>query len=136
MSVSDRTREYSAPPEDVEAVTHATQEYFESWYTADPERMRKCLHPDLAKRTLKHDQKMETWVLHHIDGRTMVELAGKGGGNSLPVEQRWLNITVLDVARSIASTKFTSHEYVEHVHLARFDRGWLIVNTLWEPRSK
>ena len=35
-----------------EAITDAVLDYFEGWFTADAERMRRALHPQLAKRRL------------------------------------------------------------------------------------
>ena len=36
---------------DIEAVSKVAEEYFQSWFAGDGERMRTCLHPSLAKRT-------------------------------------------------------------------------------------
>lgn len=124
-----------AAPEDAEAVRRAVQDYFEAWYTGDAERARKCLHPDLAKRTVVHNPGQGGLVLRHVDRRRLVQLTEQGGGTDLPEADRWQDITVLDVVKDIASAKFVSHEYVEYLHLARFGQDWLIVNTLWEPRD-
>ena len=37
---------------DEDAIVRCVLDYFEGWFEADPERMRRALHPDLAKRSL------------------------------------------------------------------------------------
>ena len=40
---------------DEEAIVRCVLDYFEGWFEADPERMRRALHPDLAKRSLDRE---------------------------------------------------------------------------------
>ena len=37
---------------DDDAIVRCALDYFEGWFDADPERMRRALHPELAKRSL------------------------------------------------------------------------------------
>lgn len=41
--------------QDLAAITRAAMDYAEGWYTGDPDRMRRALHPDLIKRTIVGD---------------------------------------------------------------------------------
>lgn len=60
MSISDTI----PSPGDIEGITQASRDYIESWYSADAERMRRCVHPALVKRTLEYDEPGNTWLLH------------------------------------------------------------------------
>lgn len=123
-------------PEDIAAITRSSVDYIESWYTADAERMRRCLHPDLAKRGVRRDPRTGEWVLRHTDAARMVRLTQDGQGTETPPPDRKYRVTVLDVFRNTASTKVLSHPFVDYLHLARFRERWVIVNALWEPREQ
>lgn len=122
-------------PEDIAAITRSSVDYIESWYTADGERMRQCLHPALAKRGVMRDPTTGGWTLRHTDAARMVTLTREGHGRETPPPDRKYQVTVLDVFRNTASTKVVSHPFVDYLHLARFGARWLIVNALWEPRE-
>jgi len=126
--------EFALPPEDIAAITRSSVDYIESWYTANGERMRQCLHPDLAKRTVKRDPGTGGWVLRHTDAPMLVTYTEDGHGTETPAGDRTYRVSILDVFRNTASVKVVSHPFVDYLHLARFNDRWLIVNALWEPR--
>lgn len=122
--------------EDLAAIRRAALDYIESWYAADEERMRGCLHPDLVKRTLWHDLQQSKWILSRtLDGPMMVDRTRQGGGSDVPVPDRIQEITVLEGFRHIATAKVLSTEYVDYLHIAKFDDRWLITHALWELRQ-
>ncbi|MGQ0551327.1 MAG: nuclear transport factor 2 family protein [Armatimonadota bacterium] len=126
----------SASAEDVEAITQACRDYYQAWYTADAQRMERCLHPDLAKRNVARDPKDGSWALSHLDGRVMVAKTGEGAGTArTPEGERWVHITIRDVYGHIACATVIAYLYVEYLHLAKFDDRWLIVNAIWERRE-
>jgi hypothetical protein len=49
----------------MDLITQASRDHMEGWYSADAERMQRCLHPELVKRTLLSDPEKETWQLRH-----------------------------------------------------------------------
>jgi len=129
----------SAPmptPEDIEGITQASRDYVEGWFTADGERMRRCLHPDLVKRTVMHHLQHGTWELRRpLDAQMMVALTQEGGGSDAPESERTYEITILDVFRHIATVKVLSHPYMDYLHIAKINDRWQIVNVLWELRQ-
>ncbi len=127
--------EFVLPPEDIDAITRSSVDYIESWYTADGERMRQCLHPDLAKRTVKRDPGAGGWVLRHTDTPMLVTYTREGHGTVTPAADQTYRVSILDVFRNTASVKVVSHPFVDYLHLARFNDRWLIVHALWEPRQ-
>ena len=120
--------------EDNDAIMQSILDYAEGWFSADPTRMTRCLHPDLVKRTIAPGTERGTWRLRRTtNAARMIELVMQGGGSDTPESQRRFQITILDVFRHVATAKCVSPGYVDYLHLAKFgDRRWLIVNVLWE----
>jgi len=123
--------------EDYDAVVRSVKDYAEGWYDGDHERMRRCLHPDLTKRTIVPGPEPGTWTLRRpITFDRMVDATKEGGGREVPQLQRRYQIDVLDLFRHIAIARCVSPQYVDYLHLAKFgDRRWLIVDALWEVRK-
>lgn len=128
--------EVIAPPDDINGITQACLDYAEGWYNADAERMQRCLHPDLVKRTLMRDLQAGSWILRRpADAEMMVTFTQQGGGSAVPESQRIYEVMIHDVFRHVACAKVVTAEYVDYVQLAKFDQHWLIVNVLWELRE-
>ena len=123
--------------EDYDAVVESVRDYVGGWYDGDAERMRRCLHPELVKRTIVRGSEPGTWQLRRpstFDG--MVRATGEGGGTEVPPAQRRYQIDVLDIFRHVATVRCVSPQYVDYLHLAKFgETRWLIVHALWELRE-
>ncbi len=65
----------------------------------------------------------------------MVELARLGIGKKVPEDKRNIKVFILDVFKNTASVKTVSLEYVDYLHLAKFNGQWKIKNVLWEPNK-
>jgi hypothetical protein len=123
-------------PADLEAITNVARDYVEGWFDADEQRMRRCLHPDLVKRTIWQDPVDGDWRLGQpADANAMVGWTRDGGGSTAVAHERMFEITIQDVFRHIASVKVLSHPYMDYLHVAKFSDRWLIVNVLWEVRK-
>ena len=124
-------------PEDYDAIVQSIRDHVGGWYDGDPERMRRCLHPELVKRTIVPGPEPGTWQLRRpstFDG--MVNATREGGGTEVPASQRHYQVDVLHVFRHIATARCVSPQYVDYLHLAKFgDKRWLIVHALWELRE-
>ena len=118
--------------EDRGAIIRAATDYIESWLDGDKERMRRCLHPQLAKRSVGIGLAGDDWPLDTIGAAEMVEATGEGRGKRY---QRGHEITILDTYGEIATVKVASVPYVDYLHVARFGDAWLIVNVLWQRRT-
>ena len=135
MHVPNRTIDFAPSPEDLDAITRVSNDYFEAWYAGDVELMRRSLHPDLAKRSLVRDPHTGASLLRTTSAQRMEELTRQGRGTSTPMNERSQVVTILDTFENIATVKVVSYEYVEYLHVAKFDTRWLIVNTLWALRK-
>ena len=117
-------------PDDRTQVAAVARDYLESWYTADPDRMGRALHPDMVKRyvdslpTGRH-------VVHSLTRDAMVEMTRGGGGSKVASESRKIAVDVLEVSGDIAVARASSSEYLEYLSLAKCNGQWAIVNILW-----
>jgi len=115
---------------DIDAIYEAVSDYFGGWYEANPERMKRCLHPDLAKRALKMDEAGKEYLLN-LTKEVMVDATAQGHGSVAPAEKRHWTITILDSYEEIATVKVASGEYMEYIHLVKQDGQWLIANAIY-----
>ena len=104
-------------------------DYFEGWYDADAVRMERALHPELAKRTVRHDEPGST-TLSTVTAQRMIEQTGQGAGVD-DGKDRTLEIEVLDVYGPVATALVRSAVYHEYVHLVEVGGEWRIANALW-----
>ena len=113
------------------AVMQVVADYYESWFTGDPERMRASLHPNLAKRSMEQGATGDP-VLETIGTEEMVEHTARGVGKKYT--RRGHEVVIFDMDEDLAMLKVISAPYVEYIQLARFGERWLIVNVLWRSR--
>ena len=109
-----------------QAITDAVLDSFEGWFTADAERVRRALHPQLAKRQLAD----ETGRLEESPTPEMIEATAAGAGLRYgdPGE---IDVQVVEIYGRISTVVVHSSVYREYLHLARTSGGWKIVNALW-----
>jgi hypothetical protein len=124
-----------AAPEDIQAITEICRDYTEGWFTANEERMRRSLHPQLVKRTIWHDLQKGTWQPGNShSAEAMVGYTRDGGGSALTESEKAFEIVVLDVFRDIATVKVHSYPYMDYLHLVKINERWSILNCLYEVR--
>lgn len=117
---------------DLLEIRQAALDYMQGWYEADVERMRRCLHPDLAKRRIVRDAQTGEERLRHVSQHLIVDLTQQGGGrDDVPADKRSYDVAILDICGDIASVRADSYQYVDYLHLARSQGKWLIVNVLY-----
>jgi hypothetical protein len=112
------------------AVEQVALDYFEGWFDGDVTRIRRALHPELAKRFLEEAGGAE---LRTTTAERMFELTAQGAGREDGLD-RTLEVDVLDVYRNIANVVVRSAVYHEYLQLVRTNDGWKIVNALWQKR--
>jgi hypothetical protein len=135
MQTEIDTAELAPSADDLQVIIGAGVDYIEAWYTADAERMKACLHPDLAKRSIWKDPSSRARVLRSTTSQRMYDLTQEGGGSDVPEADRKYEVTILDAFRNIACAKVVSHEYVDYLHIGKFEERWLIVNAIWDFRG-
>lgn len=113
------------------AITKTALNYMEGWYQGDAKRMKASLHKKLAKRSLQagYGSKKELRLTSASD---MIAYTQHGYGTGLWHEDMKIEVIVLDYFKDIASVKVLTPHYYEYLHLAKIDKEWVIVNTLYE----
>ena len=136
--MADPQIEPAAPlsADDVEAITAAALDYVEGYFEGDEARMRRCLHPELVKRTIWHRPETGDWGLGRPStAEAMIGWARDGVGRDAADGGRPISITVEDAFRHISSVKVVSGPFMDYLHIAKVGDRWLIVNVLWELRE-
>jgi hypothetical protein len=115
------------------AIRETVLDYVEGWYNGEAERMRRCLHPELAKRAIKLDKDTGEAYFNDVTYEDMLVDTQAGLGAHLPEAQRVYDIQVLDICGEIASVRVDSPDWIDYLHLAVVEGRWVIVNALYTP---
>lgn len=110
----------------------AALDYIEGWYEGNAERMERALHPDLAKRIVISNKEKTRSRLDQMSAMGLVEGTRRGGGKDTPKDKQLKEVTILDRYENAASVKIVASDWIDYLHLARFNGRWVIVNVLWE----
>jgi hypothetical protein len=121
---------------DATAIKQTALDYIEGWYEGNAERMEKALHPELAKRIVQTDQKSKRSRLDQMSAMTLVQGTRAAYGKSTPKERQQKDVTILDVFENAASVKIVASDWIDYLHMAKFNGRWVIVNVLWELKPQ
>jgi hypothetical protein len=116
---------------DREAIKATALDYIEGWYEGNPERMERALHPDLAKRIVRTNDRGQS-MLGQMSAMSLVQGVRSGGGKNTPKEKQQKDVTILDVFGNAASVKVVASDWIDYLHIGKFNGRWVIVNVLWE----
>ena len=117
------------------AIHAAVLDYVDGWWAGDVERMERCLHPDLVKRSVWTHEGTGRSLLNSTTKSAMVEYT-RGGGGSAEIEQKGeVEVQLVALEGGIANVIATSARYVDYLHLTKWDGRWVIVNVLWAGRA-
>ena len=114
---------------DRELILGAATDYIESWLDGDAERMARCLHPDLVKRSV--DLTDDGSVVDTMSRDDMVDATRTGRGRRY---ERPYDVDLFDAYGDIATVRVWSSVYMDYLHVGRFGDTWRIVNVLWQRR--
>jgi hypothetical protein len=135
LALPAAARAQAAPPPptaaDSAAIRRAALDYIEGWYTGDAARMRRALHPELAKRYLHVDNKGEAWI-GNTTAETLIHQTQRAMGTDVPVAERRADARILDIFGNLASVRLQSARLVDYMHLVRWNGEWKIINVLWD----
>lgn len=123
---------------DREAIKQTALDYIEGFYDGNAERMGRSLHPDLAKRIVRSNPSTGKNKLDHMTAPTLVQIAGSMKSRAVPKDKQQKDVTILDLFENAASVKVVANDWIDYLHVSKFDGRWVIVNVLWEmkPRKK
>jgi len=116
---------------DEESIKNTALDYIEGWYEGNAERMGRALHAELAKRGVFIDPNTGKTVMRSVGAEDMVKYTKAGAGKNLEKKEK-IELEILDMFKNTACVKLVSPDYVDYLHLARFEDKWAIVNVIWE----
>ncbi len=67
---------------------------------------------------------------------SLVQGTRRGFGKQTPKEKQLKEITILDVFENAASVKIVASDWIDYLHIAKFNGRWVIVNVLWELKPE
>jgi hypothetical protein len=112
-------------PDDSSAVSATVTDYIEAYYTGDARRMQQTLHPHYLKHMIHGPIPMRDKT-----GSQMVEEVRSHGIPDIPQAKRIEQVTVLDIAGSIASAKLVTPGWVDYMTLTKSDGEWKILSVV------
>lgn len=114
--------------DETESIKKAALDYIEGWYAASPERMERALHPDLAKRAVVNLKGTDN--LSAITFERMMELVKSKNEDQEALDK--IECEILDVHGNMACAKTVSPDFIDYLHMAKWQGEWKIINALWE----
>lgn len=127
---------YTEPDKATTAAIEATCfDYIDGQLEANPQRVARSLHPDLAKRAVIGDTPDERLGLRRMSKEELVSLT-KQGALKTPKEQWNRSCKILDITDNAASVRLETPWFVDYFHMGRFGDRWIIVNALWYSKPK
>ena len=111
-------------------VKEAPFDYITGWYAGDSAQMKLALHPKLVKRRV-----ISTSDVRNVTYDWMIKAVIEGMGKIDNIKQAQKDIQILDQTDDMASIKVISNDFVDYLHLAKFNNQWKIVNALWEYKK-
>ena len=114
-------------------VRQAVLDYVEGVYNMQPDRIKKSVHPNLAKRGFY--QKDGTYKEAKMTFEQLVELSKTYNKKGMIPDDAPKSIEIYDVLDQTASAKLTAFWGIDYLQLAKFDGKWMIVNVLWQSHT-
>jgi len=121
---------------DSAAIRQTALDYIEGYYEGSGERMERALHPELAKRIVRTSPETGRSSLGQMSAMTLVQGTRAGGGRETLRERQQKDVTILDIYRGAASVKVIASDWIDYLHVARWNGRWVIVNVLWELKPQ
>lgn len=116
-------------------ITATALDYIEGFYTGNAERMQRALHPQLAKRIVRVDPATGQSRLDMQNAEQLVGIARSRQGIAPPATQQ-KDVTILDVFGNAASVKVVANQWIDYLHVVKWNGRWVIVNVLWEMKGQ
>jgi hypothetical protein len=128
----------AAKTSDREAIRAAVLDYVEAIYNVEPERIKRSVHPNLAKYGYWMPRDGNEYQGSAMTFDQLVDLAGKWNKEGrVNAKEAPKDVEIYDVMDKTAVAKLSAQWGVDHMQLAKIDGKWMIMNILWQsyPRK-
>jgi len=130
-----RAQTITASAADQAAIKQTALDYIEGWYEGNAERMERAIHPELAKRIVRKNEKGQSGI-RQTSATSLLQDTRAAYGKNTPKEKQQKDVTILDVFENAASVKIVASDWIDYLHIAKFNGRWVIVNIFWELKPK
>jgi hypothetical protein len=136
FAIFSTTSALAQPAKDVEskAIRETALDYIEGWYEGNVDRMTRALHPELVKRIVVTDNGISR--IEQMGATKLIANVRNGGGTKTAKDKQQKDVTILDRYENVASVKIVASDWIDYLQLAKMNGRWVIVNVLWEQKSK
>lgn len=111
-------------------IIQVAEDFIDGWYEGDAEKIGSTFHPEMLSKVVSNrDNKSRLEV---FTAQRLVELTRRGGGQSVPLDERRKDISILDLFQNAANVKIIAYDAVEYLHIAKWNGEWKIINILFE----
>jgi hypothetical protein len=124
---------YGQTAADSAAIRGTALDYIDGWYTNNPDRMERALHPHLAKRLVWSDS---TGKSHLVDLTALELIQGTRAHPPVPPAQRRHDVTILSTFGNVAMVRIEASEWVDFLQEIKWNGSWKIINVVWENRPE
>jgi hypothetical protein len=125
FNVSTQAQNSQTSAADASAVRATVTDYIEAYYTGDARRMEQTLDPHYLKHMIHANI-----PIREKTGPQMVQEVRSHGVPDIPQAQRTEQVTVLDVAGTIASAKLVTPGWVDYMTLSKSGGEWKILSVV------
>ena len=108
--------------------------YLEGWYSGNADRMEKALHANLIKRRKITLKKTGRDLINQATANDMIEYTEAKMGLKENATQN-IEIIILDIYNEIATVKTVTSDFIDYIHLVKFNSEWTIINVLWDVKK-
>jgi hypothetical protein len=118
---------------DSAAIRATALDYIDGWYTNNPARMERALHPHLAKRLVWADS---TGKSHLVDLTALELIQGTKAHPPVPASERRDDVMILSTFGNAAMVRIEATEWVDFLQVIKWNGSWKIINVVWENRPQ
>jgi hypothetical protein len=125
FNLSIHAQQIQTAADDTSAVRATVTNYIEAYYTGDARRMEQTLHPHYLKHmihgTIPVREKTAAEMVKEVRSRSIPDI---------PQAARTEQVSVLDIAGTIASAKLITPGWVDYMTLSKVDGAWKILSVV------
>jgi hypothetical protein len=118
---------------DTAAIRATALDYIDGWYTNNPSRMERALHPQLAKRMVWADSAGKS---HLVDMTARELVQGTRAHPPVPAAERRKDLQILSAFGNAAVVRIDASEWVDYLQEIKWNGSWKIINVVWENRPE
>jgi hypothetical protein len=136
--ISFSTNLFGQTKSDTLLIKETVLNYLEGLDTNDYSRVEKAMHPELAKRVIKKDDK-GNYALDNMSASLLLFYTKTFDYTTLykadvnPEEPLKVEVIIFDISNDIASVKAIQNKFAffDYIHIGKINGEWKIINILW-----